>query len=169
MMLIFPTKVYTATSALSSSLMAEEIPTQNSYPTKDTNQVEDEENTKQKFLQLVSTLSKEKEWISEPLHQYQGFWYPTAVLRGVVHLQQHLKARRTECVPFMEVYAKDNPISTPKFQLGATHSLLPNSIYLCGCRCFGTRTTRKVGDRKNCLTSDVAERIRSSHEALKTP
>uniref|UniRef100_A0A5B6ZCY8 Sulfotransferase n=1 Tax=Davidia involucrata TaxID=16924 RepID=A0A5B6ZCY8_DAVIN len=135
----------------------------------------------QKYLRLVSTLPKERGWITEHIHLYQGFWFATDILQGVITLQQQqylklaqpssttsdvllvsypksgttwLKAllftimNRTrydfhthplltsnphQCVPFLDLYAKDNPKNPiPDVPLMATHipySSLPESIF----------------------------------------
>ncbi|XP_059639498.1 cytosolic sulfotransferase 16-like [Cornus florida] len=72
--------------------MAASFPTQNSDSLKDNN---NHEETYQKYIELVSTLPREKEWINESLHLYEGFWYPTKALQGTITIQQHFKARAT--------------------------------------------------------------------------
>ncbi|KAA8541076.1 hypothetical protein F0562_025039 [Nyssa sinensis] len=77
--------------------MAAAFPTQNSDSLECNKQEEGNNKTYQKDLDLIiSALPKEKGWISENNHLYQGFWYPTAPLRGIITAQQHLKARPTD-------------------------------------------------------------------------
>ncbi|CAI9111699.1 OLC1v1011987C1 [Oldenlandia corymbosa var. corymbosa] len=48
------------------------------------------------FSGLVSLLPKERGWLSEHIHQYQGFWYSTGVLKGLLILQQHFQAQPSD-------------------------------------------------------------------------
>lgn len=54
---------------------------------------ENGEEFEQKFQQLVSELPKERGWVGKTIHQYEGFWYATPVLKGILILQQHFKAQ----------------------------------------------------------------------------
>ncbi|XP_057967127.1 cytosolic sulfotransferase 7-like [Malania oleifera] len=48
------------------------------------------------FEEIVSTLPRGKGWRTEHLHQYQGFWYATRFLPGVLSLQAHFRPRPTD-------------------------------------------------------------------------
>ncbi|XP_050373480.1 cytosolic sulfotransferase 13-like [Argentina anserina] len=50
----------------------------------------------QETKDLISTLPKEKGLISDHVHQYQGFWYPTRQLQGVLASQKHFQAQDTD-------------------------------------------------------------------------
>lgn len=55
--------------------------------------LEREEEEDEEFLQLVSALPRERGWIGRYIHQYQGFWYATGGLKGVLSLQKHFQAK----------------------------------------------------------------------------
>ncbi|KAL3529635.1 hypothetical protein ACH5RR_008957 [Cinchona calisaya] len=58
---------------------------------------EDENNQiLQKNLLMVSELPSEKGWLSENIHLYQGFWYSTGVLNGLLILQQCFQAQPSD-------------------------------------------------------------------------
>ncbi|XP_057755934.1 cytosolic sulfotransferase 12-like [Arachis stenosperma] len=47
---------------------------------------------------LVSTLPKEQGWLSRNIYKYQGFWYDTKHLQGVLSLQKHFKAKEKDII-----------------------------------------------------------------------
>lgn len=53
----------------------------------------DNDDISQKHLHMVSVLPRERGWLSEHIHLYQGFWYSTGVLKGVLILQQRFQAQ----------------------------------------------------------------------------
>ncbi|KAL6555535.1 hypothetical protein OROHE_007207 [Orobanche hederae] len=57
---------------------------------------EEEEATLEKYLAMVSVLPKERGWLSENIHLYQGFWYSTGDLLGLLILQKHFQAEPTD-------------------------------------------------------------------------
>ncbi|KAL7223164.1 hypothetical protein ACSBR1_024770 [Camellia fascicularis] len=93
--------------------MAAIFPSQSSSINK-TNNEEDHKDKKiekieriyKSYKEVISTLSKEKGWISLQLCQYQGFWFaPMYNLAGLMFIQQHFKPRPTDVLL----------ISSPKF------------------------------------------------------
>lgn len=48
--------------------------------------------TSKRYREIVSTLPKELGWTSDHMYQYQGFWYTSMNLEGVMWAQQHFKA-----------------------------------------------------------------------------
>ncbi|XP_057962566.1 cytosolic sulfotransferase 5-like [Malania oleifera] len=50
----------------------------------------------QECRDLLSILPTEKGWLSTHLHQYQGFWYATRHMQGVLSCQKHFKAHDTD-------------------------------------------------------------------------
>ncbi|KAK7275694.1 hypothetical protein RIF29_16816 [Crotalaria pallida] len=46
----------------------------------------------QECKELIHTLPKVKGWIGNHLHQYEGFWYPTRSLQGLLTCQKHFQA-----------------------------------------------------------------------------
>ncbi|CAK9147919.1 unnamed protein product, partial [Ilex paraguariensis] len=79
-----------------SLFMADLLATQNSCTLKDEKQEEEHQETHNKFLEVVSILPKDKGWIREHLHHYQGFWFPPSPLLGVITLQQSFEVRPTD-------------------------------------------------------------------------
>ncbi|XP_060186691.1 flavonol sulfotransferase-like [Lycium barbarum] len=55
---------------------------------------EEEEEANTKFKKLISTLPKEKG--TTVLCQYQGFWYPLSVLRGILYVQENFNSCPTD-------------------------------------------------------------------------
>ncbi|KAL7161158.1 hypothetical protein ACSBR2_041757 [Camellia fascicularis] len=81
--------------------MAAPIPSQTSLSK--TNKEESDERTEsversyKRYKEVISTLPKERGWLTEHLSLYQGFWYqPTGDLEGVMFVQEHFKARPTD-------------------------------------------------------------------------
>eukprot|EP00261_Vitis_vinifera_P034125 XP_019075368.1 PREDICTED: flavonol 4'-sulfotransferase-like [Vitis vinifera] len=60
--------------------------------------------TYKKMEAFLSTLPREKGWLSEHLFQFQGFWYHKRTLQGTIVAQQHLKARSSDI--FLVTYPK---------------------------------------------------------------
>lgn len=54
---------------------------------------EDNDQILQLYLHMVSVLPRERGWLSEHIHLYQGFWYSTGVLKGLLILQQHFRSQ----------------------------------------------------------------------------
>ncbi|KAK7269942.1 hypothetical protein RIF29_22762 [Crotalaria pallida] len=52
--------------------------------------------TTQECRELISTLPLEKGWVTSQLHQYQGFWYITRQLQGVLSCQKHFQAHDSD-------------------------------------------------------------------------
>lgn len=51
----------------------------------------------EKFKELVSTLPREKAWVTEHLYQYKGFWLREERLQGIISAQQrNFKVRPTD-------------------------------------------------------------------------
>lgn len=48
--------------------------------------------TSKRYREIMSTLPKELGWTSDHMYQYQGFWYTSMNLEGVMWAQQHFKA-----------------------------------------------------------------------------
>ncbi|XP_027157192.1 flavonol sulfotransferase-like [Coffea eugenioides] len=46
--------------------------------------------------QILSVLPRERGWLSEHFHLYQGFWCPTRVLKGLLILQKHFRAQPSD-------------------------------------------------------------------------
>ncbi|XP_030449736.1 cytosolic sulfotransferase 12-like [Syzygium oleosum] len=55
-----------------------------------------EDDISQKCRDLLPSLPCEKGWITTSLYQYQGFWYPTNVLNGILACQDHFRAQDTD-------------------------------------------------------------------------
>ncbi|XP_059639493.1 cytosolic sulfotransferase 17-like [Cornus florida] len=65
-----------------------------SFPTQKSDSLKNHEETSyQKYLELVSTLPREKGWLTEHVQLYEGFWFGSKYLQGTIALQQHFKAR----------------------------------------------------------------------------
>ncbi|KAK1387248.1 Sulfotransferase [Heracleum sosnowskyi] len=58
-----------------------------SKPAQPLEQVDDNK----EFEDLLSSLPREKGFMSSSSYQYQGFWYPPSLLQGVINCQKHLK------------------------------------------------------------------------------
>ncbi|XP_030470095.1 cytosolic sulfotransferase 12-like [Syzygium oleosum] len=54
-----------------------------------------EDDISQKCRNLLPSLPCEKRWITS-LYQYQGFWYPPNVLKGILACQDHFRAQDTD-------------------------------------------------------------------------
>lgn len=55
---------------------------------------EEEEEDEKDFQQLVSALPRERGWIGgRYIHLYQGFWYSTPFLKGILSLQKHFQSQ----------------------------------------------------------------------------
>ncbi|MED6133409.1 hypothetical protein PIB30_027948 [Stylosanthes scabra] len=66
-------------------------------------QVEEEEKEEDYLLskewkELVRSLPKEQGWLSRNIYKYQGFWYDTKHLQGVLSLQKHFKAKEKDII-----------------------------------------------------------------------
>ncbi|KAK1387249.1 Sulfotransferase [Heracleum sosnowskyi] len=48
------------------------------------------------FEDLLSSLPREKGFMSSSSYQYQGFWYPPSILQGVINFQKHFKPREND-------------------------------------------------------------------------
>ncbi|XP_059448399.1 cytosolic sulfotransferase 5-like [Corylus avellana] len=46
----------------------------------------------QECRDLISTLPTQRGWVHETIHQYQGFWFETLFMQGVVAFQKHFQA-----------------------------------------------------------------------------
>ncbi|KAI8023421.1 Cytosolic sulfotransferase 12 [Camellia lanceoleosa] len=55
-----------------------------------------EDDLTQECKELLSFLPKEKGWVVSHLYQYQGFWYSSWELQGVIAWQQHFQAQDTD-------------------------------------------------------------------------
>ncbi|KAI6679875.1 hypothetical protein NL676_033756 [Syzygium grande] len=55
-----------------------------------------EEDTPPAFKDLISSLPSEKDWIATPLRLYQGFWFPSRLLNGVLACQNHFQAHPSD-------------------------------------------------------------------------
>lgn len=81
--------------------MAAPIPSQTSL-SKTNKEERDErmesvERSYKRYKEVISTLPKERGWITEHLSLYQGFWFQTTRgLEGVMFVQEHFKARPTD-------------------------------------------------------------------------
>ncbi|KAL7240724.1 hypothetical protein ACSBR2_006386 [Camellia fascicularis] len=64
-----------------------------------------EDDLTQECKELLSSLPREKGWVVSHLYQYQGFWYSSWVLQGVIAWQQHFQAQDTDILL----------VTTPKF------------------------------------------------------
>ena len=42
---------------------------------------------------LISSLPREKGWVANHLHQYQGFWHTTRQMQGVLACRKHFQAQ----------------------------------------------------------------------------
>jgi hypothetical protein len=51
--------------------------------------------TTQEYRDLISSLPTERDLIQGKLHQYQGFWFLTWFMQGVVATQKHFQAHHT--------------------------------------------------------------------------
>ncbi|KAK7275695.1 hypothetical protein RIF29_16817 [Crotalaria pallida] len=51
-----------------------------------------EDDLTQECKELIHTLPKEKGWIANHLHQYEGFWYPTRILQGLLSCRKNFQA-----------------------------------------------------------------------------
>ena len=76
------------------------------YPSKTMDEEEQRKwkHTYKKMEAFLSTLPREKGWLSEHLFQFQGFWYHKRTLQGTIVAQQHLKARSSDI--FLVTYPK---------------------------------------------------------------
>lgn len=83
--------------------MATTLSTESSSTSKVVLDHEDEEFEKE-FQQLVSSLPRERGWTGRYVHQYQGFWYPTPVLKGILSLQKHFQSQKGDI--FLVSYPK---------------------------------------------------------------
>jgi hypothetical protein len=50
----------------------------------------------QECRDLISSLPTHRHWVQGKLHQYQGFWFPTWSIQGVVAFQKHFQAHDTD-------------------------------------------------------------------------
>ncbi|XP_027151204.1 cytosolic sulfotransferase 12-like [Coffea eugenioides] len=57
---------------------------------------DDSDQILQRYLHMVSVLPRERGWLSEHIHWYQGFWYSTGVLKGLLILQKHFRAQPSD-------------------------------------------------------------------------
>ncbi|CAL5416724.1 unnamed protein product [Camellia sinensis] len=55
-----------------------------------------EDDLTQECKELLSSLPREKGWVVSHLYQYQGFWYSSRELQGVIACQQHFQAQDTD-------------------------------------------------------------------------
>ncbi|CBI27337.3 unnamed protein product, partial [Vitis vinifera] len=55
-----------------------------------------EDEVTQEHRDLLSSLPREKGWVTSHLFQYQGFWHTSRHLKGVVACQQHFQAHDTD-------------------------------------------------------------------------
>ncbi|KAK4362319.1 hypothetical protein RND71_017560 [Anisodus tanguticus] len=71
--------------------MASFVSTQNSFLlTNGATKVQSLKNHQESPDIILSELPKERGWLSDQhVHQYNGFWYPTGILQGLIALQQH--------------------------------------------------------------------------------
>ncbi|KAJ1403690.1 Sulfotransferase domain [Sesbania bispinosa] len=75
-----------------------------------------EDNLAEEFKELIPTLPMEKGWVGSYLHQYQGFWYATRHLQGVLTCQSTLRLmiRISSSLPLLN-----------QVPHGSRHGLLP--------------------------------------------
>nr|XP_043608762.1 cytosolic sulfotransferase 12-like [Erigeron canadensis] len=50
----------------------------------------------QECMNLISSLPKEKGWVTTTLYKYQGFWHSTKQLEGLLSCQKHFEAQDTD-------------------------------------------------------------------------
>ncbi|XP_056167055.1 cytosolic sulfotransferase 5-like [Syzygium oleosum] len=55
-----------------------------------------DEDMPQAFKDLISSLPSENDWIETPLRLYQGFWFPSWFLNGVLACQNHFQAHPSD-------------------------------------------------------------------------
>ncbi|XP_030452670.1 cytosolic sulfotransferase 5-like [Syzygium oleosum] len=55
-----------------------------------------EEDMPQAFKDLISSLPSEKDWVATPLRLYQGFWFASWLLNGVLACQNHFQAHPSD-------------------------------------------------------------------------
>ncbi|CAA7049869.1 unnamed protein product [Microthlaspi erraticum] len=55
-------------------------------------------NSTQECKELMSYLPKDRNFFTEHLYQYQGFWYPPNLLEGVLYSQKHFHARDSDII-----------------------------------------------------------------------
>ncbi|XP_070054947.1 cytosolic sulfotransferase 12-like [Nicotiana tomentosiformis] len=53
---------------------------------------------------MLTTIPKEKGWITEHLYQYQSFWFTTAAIKGIKRVQECFKAQPTD--PILVTFPK---------------------------------------------------------------
>ncbi|KAL3824004.1 hypothetical protein ACJIZ3_020033 [Penstemon smallii] len=58
--------------------------------------LQEEEILAQECKDFISTLPKQKGWLSSHLYQYQGFWYPVRHLQGVISCQKHFQVQDSD-------------------------------------------------------------------------
>ena len=83
-----------------------------------------EEDLTQECRDLISTLPKEKGWIaSHLLYKYQGFWYNSRHIQGILSCQEHFQAHDTDIILIT------NPKSGTTWLKALTFALLNRKTY----------------------------------------
>ncbi|XP_051122720.1 cytosolic sulfotransferase 12-like [Andrographis paniculata] len=58
--------------------------------------LQEEETVSRECQDLISTLPKEKGWLTSHLYKYQGFWYTARYLQGTIYCQNHFQAQDSD-------------------------------------------------------------------------
>ncbi|XP_058211483.1 cytosolic sulfotransferase 12-like [Rhododendron vialii] len=114
------------------------------------------ERSYERYRELISTLPKEKGWVSD-LCLYEGFWYERlAGLEGIMFAQEHFQARPTDVflisTPKSELRLFRQPpiadvenLSSPRlFAVHIPYMSLPKSILLKRHFCNASKLALKV-------------------------
>ncbi|KAI3434113.1 DYW_deaminase domain-containing protein [Psidium guajava] len=82
-----------------------------------------DEDLPQAFKDLISSLPSEEDWVTTSLRLYQGFWFPSWLLKGIVTCQNHFQAQSSD------ILLVTNPKSGTTWLMAILFALLNRARY----------------------------------------